>query len=98
MVQVPDHRGDRRVGIVLAVFAQEADVEIQPDRATGFGNGGATIEDVRLMRETVGDSMGVKASGGIRDLKTALAMIEAGATRLGTSGSVAIISELAKSA
>jgi deoxyribose-phosphate aldolase len=59
--------------------------------STGFGTGGATIEDVRLMRETVGPDFGVKASGGIRDLKTAVAMIEAGATRLGTSASVAII-------
>jgi deoxyribose-phosphate aldolase len=59
--------------------------------STGFGPGGATIEDVKLLRETVGDKFGVKASGGIRDAKTALAMIEAGATRLGTSASVAII-------
>jgi len=59
--------------------------------STGFGGGGATIEDVRLMRETVGPNVGVKASGGIRDFKTAVAMIEAGATRLGTSASVAIV-------
>jgi deoxyribose-phosphate aldolase len=58
--------------------------------STGFGGGGATVEDVRLMRKTVGPDVGVKASGGIRDLKTALAMIEAGATRLGASASVAI--------
>ena len=58
--------------------------------STGFGGGGATAEDVRLMRKTVGPDVGVKASGGIRDLKTALAMIEAGATRLGASASVAI--------
>lgn len=63
--------------------------------STGFGSGGATAADVRLLRETVGDALGVKASGGIRDLAAALAMIEAGATRLGTSGSVAIVSELA---
>lgn len=59
--------------------------------STGFGGGGATVEDVRLMRKTVGPDVGVKASGGIRDLKTALAMIEAGANRLGTSASVAIV-------
>jgi deoxyribose-phosphate aldolase len=59
--------------------------------STGFGAGGATVADVRLMREIVGPDFGVKASGGIRDLKTAVAMIEAGATRLGTSASVAII-------
>jgi deoxyribose-phosphate aldolase len=59
--------------------------------STGFGGGGATIEDVRLMRKTVGPDLGVKASGGIRDRKTALAMIEAGATRLGASASIAIV-------
>ena len=61
--------------------------------STGFGTGGATVEDVRLMRETVGPEMGVKASGGIRDLETALAMIEAGANRLGASAGVQIIAE-----
>ena len=60
--------------------------------STGFGGGGATVEDVRLMRQTVGPLMGVKASGGIRDAKAAEAMIAAGATRLGTSASVAIVS------
>jgi len=53
--------------------------------------GGATVEDVRLMRETVGQDMGIKAAGGIRDFKQALAMIEAGADRIGTSTAVAII-------
>ena len=62
--------------------------------STGFSTGGATVEDVRLMRETVGPKFGVKASGSIRDTKTALAMIEAGATRLGTSASVAILEDL----
>ena len=64
--------------------------------STGFAPGGATVEDIRLMRSVVGDKMGVKASGGIRDLKTALAMIEAGATRLGTSSGAAIVEELKK--
>ena len=59
--------------------------------STGFSSGGATLDDVRLMRETVGPRFGVKASGGIRDTATALAMIEAGATRLGTSAGVAIV-------
>lgn len=63
--------------------------------STGFGTGGATAEDVRLMRETVGPTMGVKASGGVRTAQDALAMIEAGATRLGTSAGVAIVSGLA---
>ena len=65
--------------------------------STGFSTGGATLEDVRLLREVVGPNFGVKASGGIRDLSTALAMIAAGATRLGTSASVAIVQGLATS-
>jgi len=59
--------------------------------STGFSGGGATVEDVKLMRQTVGPLMGVKASGGIRDTQTAEQMIAAGATRLGTSASVAIV-------
>lgn len=59
--------------------------------STGFSKSGATIEDVQLMREAVGKEFGVKASGGIRDRATAEAMIAAGATRLGTSASVAIV-------
>jgi len=58
--------------------------------------GGATVEDVKLMRETVGKDMGVKAAGGIRTFKEALAMIEAGANRIGTSTGVAIIQEFPK--
>jgi deoxyribose-phosphate aldolase len=65
--------------------------------STGFSTGGATIEDVKLMRSLVGN-MGVKASGGIRDAETALKMIEAGATRLGTSASVEIIKGLKSTA
>jgi deoxyribose-phosphate aldolase len=59
--------------------------------STGFNSGGATIEDVKLLRETVGPGFGVKASGGIRDAAIAQAMIEVGATRLGTSNGVAIV-------
>lgn len=62
--------------------------------STGFGRGGATVEDVRLMREATEDALRVKASGGIRDLSTAVAMIRAGAARLGTSSSVKIMAEL----
>jgi len=65
--------------------------------ATGFGPGGATVEDVKLMREIVGPKFGVKASGGIRDTQTALAMIAAGATRLGTSAGVAIVKGIVES-
>lgn len=64
--------------------------------STGFSTGGARVEDVRLMRETVGPGMGVKASGGIRTLADAIAMIEAGATRLGVSASVKILEEIGK--
>jgi deoxyribose-phosphate aldolase len=60
--------------------------------STGFGSGGATPEDIALMRETVGPEMGVKASGGIKNAEVAAAMIKAGATRLGTSASIAIVS------
>lgn len=62
--------------------------------STGFGSGGATVEDVALMRRTVGKSMGVKAAGGIRTLDDALKMIDAGANRIGCSASVAIIESL----
>lgn len=62
--------------------------------STGFGPSGATVEDIRLMRETVDKTMKVKASGGIRDLATAVAMAEAGAERIGTSSGPAIINEL----
>ena len=59
--------------------------------STGFTGSGATVEDVALMRRVVGTKMGVKASGGIHDFKTAVAMIQAGATRIGAGGSVAIM-------
>jgi len=59
--------------------------------STGLFGGGATVEDVRLMRQTIGRNMGVKAAGGIRTYADAVAMIEAGANRLGTSTAVAII-------
>ncbi|MFI8414413.1 deoxyribose-phosphate aldolase [Paeniglutamicibacter gangotriensis] len=59
--------------------------------STGFAGGGATVKDVALMRATVGPDLGVKASGGVRSLETAHAMIAAGATRLGSSSGVAIV-------
>jgi deoxyribose-phosphate aldolase len=61
--------------------------------STGFGAGGATVEDVKLMKEAVAGRVKVKASGGIRDWKTTLAMLEAGADRIGTSASLAIMAE-----
>ncbi|OPA89802.1 deoxyribose-phosphate aldolase [Pseudomonas fluorescens] len=60
--------------------------------STGFSRSGATAQDIALMRGVVGPHMGVKASGGVRDYATAVAMIEAGATRLGTSSGVSIVS------
>ncbi len=62
--------------------------------STGFGSGGATAEDVKLMRKAVGDALKVKASGGIRSYHDAIAMLEAGADRIGTSSGVAIVAEL----
>lgn len=59
--------------------------------STGFSTGGATIEDIALMRKTVGPDMGVKASGGARTLEAAQAFIKAGANRIGTSSGVAIM-------
>ncbi len=61
--------------------------------STGFGPGGATVPDIRLMRHTVGLRVGVKASGGIRNRAEAILLIEAGANRIGTSSGVAIVSE-----
>ena len=74
-------------GCVLAVEAGAAFVKT----STGFGPRGATVEDVELMRRTVGPSVGVKAAGGIRDLDAALAMLEAGANRIGTSAGIEIL-------
>jgi deoxyribose-phosphate aldolase len=75
---------------LLAVKAGAAFVKT----STGYGSAGATVADIQLMRRTVGAGIGVKAAGGIRTLADALAMIEAGATRIGASASVAILGEL----
>lgn len=64
--------------------------------STGFSTGGATVEDVKLMRKVVGEDLGVKASGGIRDYETANKMVEAGASRIGASSSVEIAKEMKK--
>lgn len=71
-------------------------LDVKPDfikTSTGFGTSGATLEDVRLMKRIVGDAVKVKAAGGIRDLRTCMAMAEAGAERIGTSAAVKIIQE-----
>jgi len=77
--------------VLTCKIAKEAGVDFVKTSTGLFG--GATVEDVRLMRKTVGREMGVKAAGGIRTLQQALAMIEAGADRIGTSTAVAIIKE-----
>jgi deoxyribose-phosphate aldolase len=78
----------KRLGCRIAVAAGAAFVKT----STGFhASGGATVDDVRLMREIVGAEVGVKASGGIRTLADAMAMIDAGANRIGTSASAAIL-------
>ncbi len=81
---------EKRRAIALAVEADARFVKT----STGFSSGGATLADVKLMRELVGPKFGVKAAGGIRDTATALAMIVAGANRLGTSAGVALIQGL----
>lgn len=78
------------IGCALAKAAGAAFVKT----STGFGGGGATVEDVALMRRIVGDDMGVKASGGVRSLEDAQKMIAAGADRIGASASVAIVTAL----
>src|SRR6266851_886144 len=80
-------REEKIVGSALAKAAGAAFVKT----STGFGGGGATAEDVALMRSVVGDDVGVKASGGIRTSEDAMKMIEAGANRIGASASIAII-------
>ena len=76
------------------ILACQAAVEAGADfvkTSTGFNGGGATAQDVALMRETVGPDLGVKASGGVRTREKALEMIAAGATRIGTSSGIAIV-------
>lgn len=81
--------------IVAACQAAERAGADYVKTSTGFhAAGGASVEAIRLMRETVGDRLGVKASGGIRDTATALAMLEAGASRLGLSGTEAVLAGL----
>jgi deoxyribose-phosphate aldolase len=79
--------------IRACLLAKEASADYVKT-STGFGPGGATLHDVVLMRQAVGDGIGVKAAGGIRDLTAVRQMLEAGATRIGTSAGVKIIQEL----
>jgi deoxyribose-phosphate aldolase len=82
---------EEKVAVCLLAKKAEADFV---KTSTGFSTGGATVEDIKLMRKTVGADMGVKASGAVRDLETALKMIEAGATRIGASASVNIVNDM----
>ena len=78
------------------VAAAKIAKQVKPDfikTSTGFGTGGATVEDVKLMKETVGNEVKVKAAGGIRNWSACKAMIEAGAERIGTSASLQILKE-----
>ncbi|HET7788514.1 MAG TPA: deoxyribose-phosphate aldolase [Myxococcales bacterium] len=86
-------RDEKVIGCALAKAAGAAFVKT----STGFGPGGATAEDVALMRQVVGDDVGVKASGGLRTTADAQKMVEAGANRLGASASVAIVTGTAGS-
>ncbi|MFP5263167.1 MAG: deoxyribose-phosphate aldolase [Blastocatellia bacterium] len=76
------------------IIAKEAGADFVKT-STGFSKGGATVADIALMRRVVGGEMGVKASGGVRDLKQAQEMIRAGATRIGASVGVKIVQEIA---
>ena len=78
--------------VAACVLAQAAGADYVKT-STGFGPGGATVEDVALMRRTVGPDMGIKAAGGIRTYADALAMVGAGATRIGASAGVKIVQE-----
>ncbi len=78
--------------VLACTLAKEAGFDFVKT-STGFGTGGATVKDVKLMRKTVGRRMGVKAAGGVRTLADAFAFIKAGATRLGCSSSVSIMQE-----
>jgi deoxyribose-phosphate aldolase len=79
--------------VKAALIARDAGAKFVKT-STGFSTGGATVSDIKLLRKTVGEAMGIKAAGGIRDYKTAKAMIDAGANRIGTSTGVKIIEEL----
>ncbi|MCY9290012.1 deoxyribose-phosphate aldolase [Bacillus haynesii] len=81
---------EKRLACELAVKAGADFVKT----STGFSGGGATVRDIQLMRDAVGPDIGVKASGGVRDKESALAMIEAGATRIGASAGVSIVNGL----
>ena len=79
--------------VIACVLSQNAGADFVKT-STGFASGGASPQDVALMRRVVGDTMGVKASGGIRSLEDAQTMVASGATRIGVSASIAILKGL----
>ncbi|KAJ53374.1 deoxyribose-phosphate aldolase [Clostridium tetanomorphum] len=79
--------------VIICKIAKEAGADYVKT-STGFSTGGATISDIKLMRDTVGNDMGVKASGGVRTYEDSLSMIEAGATRIGASASIQICEKI----
>ena len=83
---------NRREKILACLLAEQAGADFVKT-STGFSSSGAMVEDIDLMRRMVGERMGVKASGGIRSYQDALAMLQAGANRIGTSGGVKIVQE-----
>ncbi len=97
--------GDAKVKVILETCLLTDEEKVEACKAavragaafvktsTGFSTGGATVEDIKLMRAAVGPEMGVKASGGIRDKAAAMAMLEAGATRIGASATGAIVAD-----
>lgn len=106
VVEVAKSDTDRTVKVIIetALLSDQQKVQacILAKRAsahfvktsTGFSSTGATVDDIKLMKETVGEDCGVKAAGGLGDLSTVLAMVNAGATRLGCSRSVSILNEM----
>jgi len=83
---------DREEKIKASTLAAAAGADFVKT-STGFGPGGATVEDVALMRQVVGEKIGVKAAGGVRDAATAAEMVKAGATRIGASAGIRIVQE-----
>ncbi len=83
----------RKEKIRACLIAEEAGANFVKT-STGIGYPGANIEDIKLIKETIGENMGIKASGGIRDLETAIKMIDAGASKIGTSTGPLIMDEL----
>jgi deoxyribose-phosphate aldolase len=82
--------------VTASLLAKEAGADFVKT-STGFSGGGATVEDVRLIRRVVGPEMGVKASGGVHDFEEAQSMVQAGATRIGASAGVKIVQGQRKS-